>query len=81
MYPRWEVSKLFDGLCYKLLSQWYLEICVRRMKSLKSHRACVPRFELEVLVVIVQAVTYVKFYRVCFPRVDSEIFGRLDSGH
>ena len=45
---------------FQVLSQWYLGICVPARKSLKSYRACV---ELEVLVVIVQAVRYVKFIK------------------
>lgn len=61
-----------------MLSQWYLGICVQARKSLKSYRACV---ELEVLVIIVQAVRYVKFYKVYFPRVEPKIFGGLGSAH
>lgn len=51
------------------------------MKSLKSYRACAPRFGLEVLVVIVQAVRYMRLYAAYFVRVGPEIFGSVGSAH
>lgn len=65
----------------QVLSQSYLGIYVQGVKSLKCYKACVPRFELEVLVVIAQAVSYMKLYRVCFPSAEPELFRILGSLH